>query len=251
MAGRTASAQLPPLIRGVVSASGVARGGLLLLDLRVSGGRSHLLSGTYPAVVCPPLAGLEGQGCRALGCRGAEGGLLSALPLHSSSLQCSHSIAFLQPLLHQGGCARGGHLGLNCQGCCGTCSTPFSGLLQPSVRSVEDLGVVASSHRPLPSQSFCGRVPLSDGDHSVCAPVRAPGLTGCPPSISRKRIFKCRFILPLVAFYASSSVARSTSSRLCALASPRLRRSSPGSWLLFQLFSILSVFVCVDTSTTG
>ena len=100
---------------------------------------------------------------------------MSALPPHSSSLQCFHSIAFLQPLLHQGGCARGGHLGLNCQGCCGTCSTPFSGLLQPSVRSVEDLGVVASSHRPLPSQSFCGRVPLSDGDHSVCAPVRAPG----------------------------------------------------------------------------
>ena len=100
---------------------------------------------------------------------------MSALPPHSPSLQCSHSIAFLQPLLHQGGCARGGHLGLNCQGCCGTCSTPFSGLLQPSVRSVEDLGVVASSHRPLPSQSFCGRVPLSDGDHSVCAPVRAPG----------------------------------------------------------------------------
>ena len=73
------------------------------------------------------------------------------------------------------GCSRGGHLRLNCQGCCGTCSTPFSGLLQPSVRCVEDLGVVASSHRPLPSQSFCGRVSLSDGDHSVCAPVRASG----------------------------------------------------------------------------
>ena len=199
----------------------------------------------------PPLAGLEGQGCGALGCRGAEGGLLSALPPHSSSLQCSHSIAFLQPLLHQGGCARGGHLGLNCQGCCGTCSTPFSGLLQPSVRSVEDLGVVASSHRPLPSQSFCGRVPLSDGDHSVCAPVRAPGrldgLHRSQGSVSSS----AGSSLPLVTFYASSSVAWSTSSRLYALASPRLRRSSPGSWLLFQLFSILSVFVCVDTSTTG
>ena len=123
----------------------------------------------------PPLAGLEGQGCGTLGCRAAEGGLLSALPQHSSSLQCSHSVAFLQPHLHQGGCSRGGHLGLNCQGCCGACSTPFSGLLQPSVRSVEDLGVVASSHRPLPSQSFCGRVTLSDGDHSVCTPVCAPG----------------------------------------------------------------------------
>ena len=123
----------------------------------------------------PPLAGLEGQGCGALGCRGAEGGLFSALPQHFSSLQCSHSIAFLQPHLHQRGCSGGGHLRLNCQGCCGACSTPFSGLLQPSVRSVEDLGVMASGHRPLPSQSLCGRVSLSDGDHSVRAPVSASG----------------------------------------------------------------------------
>ena len=33
----------------------------------------------------PPLAGLEGQGCGDLGCRGAAAGLLSALPQHSSS----------------------------------------------------------------------------------------------------------------------------------------------------------------------
>ena len=72
-----------------------------------------------------------------------------------------------------------------------------------------------------------------------------------PPSISGKRTFQCRFILLLVPFFASCSVTRSTSSRLCALASPRLRRSSPGSWLLFQLYSILWVSVCVDTSTPG
>ena len=100
---------------------------------------------------------------------------MSALPQHSSSFQCSHPNAFLQPHLHQGGCSGGGHLGLNCQGCCGACSTPFSRLLQPSVRRVEDLGVMASGHRPLPSQSLCGRVSLPDGDHSVCAPVGASG----------------------------------------------------------------------------
>ena len=72
-----------------------------------------------------------------------------------------------------------------------------------------------------------------------------------PPSISGKRTFQCRFILLLVLFFASCSVTRSTSSRLCALASPRLRRSSRGSWLLFQLYSILWVSVCVDTSTPG
>ena len=40
---------------------------------------------------------------------------------------------------------------------------------------MEDLGVLASSHRPLSSQSLCGRVSLSDGDHSVRAPVGASG----------------------------------------------------------------------------
>ena len=100
---------------------------------------------------------------------------MSALPQHSSSFQCSHPNAFLQPHLHQGGCSGGDHLGLNCQGCCGACSTHFSRLLRPSVRSVEDLGVVASSHRPLPSHSLCGRVSHPDRDHSVCAPVGASG----------------------------------------------------------------------------
>ena len=72
-----------------------------------------------------------------------------------------------------------------------------------------------------------------------------------PPSISGKRTFQYRFILLLVPFFASCYVTRSTSYRLCTLASPRLRRSSPGSWLLFQLYSILWVSVCVDPSTHG
>ena len=123
----------------------------------------------------PPLAGLEGQGCGAVGGRGAESLLLSALSQHPSTFHCSNPYAFLQPHLHERGCSGGGHLGLSCQGCCGACSAPFSRLLQLSVRRVEDLGVVASSHRPLPSQSLCGRVSVSDGDHSVCTPVGASG----------------------------------------------------------------------------
>ena len=75
------------------------------------------------------------------------------LPFLSTPQHCSHPNAF-QPHLHLGGCSGGGHLGLNCQGCSGACSTPFSRLLQPSVRSVEDLGVMASGHRPLPSLRF-------------------------------------------------------------------------------------------------
>ena len=43
------------------------KGGLLLLDLRVSGGGSHLLSGPYPAVVCPSIGRPGGTGVRSLG----------------------------------------------------------------------------------------------------------------------------------------------------------------------------------------
>ena len=75
----------------------------------------------------PPLAGLEGQGCGALGGRGAAGRLLSALPQHPSTFQCSAPNAFLQPHFHQGCCSGGGHLGPRCQGCCGACSSPFPG----------------------------------------------------------------------------------------------------------------------------
>ena len=59
--------------------------------------------------------------------------------------------------------------------CGGTCSTSISGLLQPSVCGMEDLGVVASSHRPLHPQSLRGCVALSDGDHPVCSPFHPSG----------------------------------------------------------------------------
>ena len=88
---------------------------------------------------------------------------------------CSHPNALLQPHHHHGGCSGGGLLGLGCQGCSGACSTPFSRLLQPSVSSVVDLGVLAFGPHPLPSPSLCGRVTLSDGVHSVCAPVSTSG----------------------------------------------------------------------------
>ena len=43
------------------------KGGPLLLDLRVSGGGSHLLSGPFPAVVCPSIGRPGGTGVRSLG----------------------------------------------------------------------------------------------------------------------------------------------------------------------------------------
>ena len=129
VAGRTGSAPLPPLDLVVVSASGVVRGGSFFRTFGFPEVGAISFPDPFRRLSVPPLAGLEGQGCGALGCRGAEGWLLSALPQHSSSFQCSHSNAFLQPHLHQGSCSGGGHLRLNCQECCGACSTPFSSRL--------------------------------------------------------------------------------------------------------------------------
>ena len=167
--------------------------------------------------------------------------LPSALPQHPSAVRSSNPNAFAQPPLHQGGCSGGGHLGLNCQGCRGACSTHFSRLLQPSVHCMEDLGVVASGHRPLPSQSLCGLVSLSDGDHSVRAPVsQAGGLDGLHRSEGS------------VSSGADSSGFSSLSTlhvqrpRLpvqSAVLWPLHGRSSLGSWLLYPLFSILWVSV--------
>ena len=72
LAGRTGSAPLPPLDLVVVSASGVLAGGgggggLLLPALRVSGSGNHLLSGPFPAVVCPSIGRPGGSGMRSLG----------------------------------------------------------------------------------------------------------------------------------------------------------------------------------------
>ena len=55
------------------------------------------------------------------------------------------------------------------------CSFAFSRLLQPSVRGVEDLGVLASCHRPLSSHPFSGFISFQDGDHPVRSFVGSSG----------------------------------------------------------------------------
>ena len=51
----------------------------------------------------PPLAGLEGQGCGALGSGGTAVRLPHSFPVRSSTVQGSHLHAFVPPLVHQGG----------------------------------------------------------------------------------------------------------------------------------------------------
>ena len=131
----------------------------------------------------------------------------------------SHPNAFFQPHLHPRGCCREYLLGLGCQGCSGACSTPFSRLLQPSVRGVVDLEVMTFGRHPLPYPSLCGRVTLSVGVHSVCAPVSKSGDWLASFDL-REAYIPVTVHLLLVPFFASCYMTRSTSSKLCALASP-------------------------------
>ena len=85
VAGRTGSAPLPPLDLVVVSASEVLRGGGGGAPSSGPSGFRSWEPSPFRRLSVPPLAGLEGQRCGAVGCRGAEGWLLSALPQHPSS----------------------------------------------------------------------------------------------------------------------------------------------------------------------
>ena len=86
VAGRTGSAPLPPLVLVVVSASeGWGGGGSFFRAFGFPEVGAVSFPDPFRRLSVPPLAGLEGQGCGALGCRGAAAGLLSALPQHSSS----------------------------------------------------------------------------------------------------------------------------------------------------------------------
>ena len=123
----------------------------------------------------PPLAGLEGQGRSSVGGGGPPGGVSHTLPPASASVYGTHPHAFVCSYFHRRGCTRGGHPAVDCQGCCGACSSSLSQLFQPPVSGLEDLGVVASGHRPVPAQSLRGHFPLSPGTHPVCSHVSPTG----------------------------------------------------------------------------
>ena len=124
----------------------------------------------------PPLTGLEGQGRGSVGGGGPPGEgyripFLRPPPLSTEPIP----IPSYAPTFHQGGCSRGGHPGVDFQGCCGACSSSLSRLLQPPVCGLEDLGVVVTGHRPVPPPSLRGRFTLPHGDHPVCSSVCPAG----------------------------------------------------------------------------
>ena len=123
----------------------------------------------------PPLAGLEGQRCGALGSGGSAVRLPHSFPLRSSSIQGSHLSAFIPPLVHQRGGAERLFSGPCGQVRSGASSSAVSRLLQPAVRSVEDLGVLEAGYRSLDPQLVRGHSSLPHGDHPVCTAVSSSG----------------------------------------------------------------------------
>ena len=186
----------------------------------------------------PPLAGLEGQGCGALGSGGPAVRVPHSFPMRSSPIRGSHLHAFIPPLVHQGGGPEGSYSGPCGQVRSGASSSAFSRFLQPAVCCVEDLRVLETRHRSLDPHLICGRSSLPHGDDSVCTAVRE---TGWPPSTSRKPTCRSLSIQTLVASFGLWLRAGFTNSLPFASGSPQLLRSSLGSWLLFPPFSTLGV----------
>ena len=150
------------------------------------------------------------------------------------------------PHFHQRGCSRGGHPGIDCHGCCGACSSSLSRLLQPPVCGLEDCGGrgVRSSTCPCSIASWTFRTfAWRPSSLFLCQSGRG---IGWPLSNFR---FLC--IRNLVTSYALWLMAALTISQRCASICPRPRRSSLGLWLLYPLFFIPWVSVCVVTWTTG
>ena len=142
MADLVTSALPLPLVLEAVSAFVEVRGRLLLPGLGFPEVGTITLPDPVQRLSVPPLAGLEGQRCGALGSGGVAVRLPHSFPLRPSSIQGSHLPAFVPPLVHQRGGAGGGHSGPCGQECGRACSSAFPRLLQPVFCFVEDLGVL-------------------------------------------------------------------------------------------------------------
>ena len=90
--------------------------------------------------------------------------------------QCSAPYTFLQPHFHLGCCSGGVHHGPHCHRCSGACSSPFSRVFYSRLFA---MWLSSGSWRPVMTLShllcFCDSVSISDGAHSVCAPVSMSG----------------------------------------------------------------------------
>ena len=192
-------------------------------------------------VVCPSIGRPGGTGVRSLGwqwCCGLAIVCPSSAPLHFSLLR---SLYFLTaPLPSRVLLWRSSPWPLIAMGAVELAPLPSPGFFYSRLFA---MWLSSGSWRPVMTLShllcFCDSVSISDGAHSVCAPVSMSG------DWMAYLVLRAAFLQVLVhpasrhLLPPSSSETLFIYSRLSALSFPWLHWSSPGSWLLFPPFSPL------------
>ena len=153
------------------------------------------------------LAGVDRQGCISLGGGGPVLGLQDSLSCGPHTVQASHPLPFIQPLVHQGQSSGCGSALSRQEGSNGSYSSSISRVLQPIVHGDEGLRVLEAGHRPFSAESEGAQDILQDGDSSVCASLSSvrrldgvSGLEGCllagPDSSGQPQVSQIRSFWP-------------------------------------------------------
>ena len=116
------------------------------------------LSTDYRQVSVAALAGVERQGCGSLGGGGPALGLQDSLSCNPHTVQGSHPIPFVHPLVHQGQSSGCGSSVSRQEGSSAACSSSIS-----IVRGDEGLRVLEAGHRPFIAESEGPQDILQDG----------------------------------------------------------------------------------------
>ena len=115
------------------------------------------------------LAGVERQGSRSLGVGGLMLGLQDTLSCSPQTVQGTHPLSFIRPLVHQGQRPGVGSALSGQEGSSGACSSSFFKVLQLIVCGDEGLRFLEADHRPLAYESEGAQDILQGGDSPVCS----------------------------------------------------------------------------------
>ena len=162
---------------------------------------------------------------------------MSALPRHSSCSIVPIPMPFSSPISIPGAVLENLSLVLVSKAALGACSTPFSRLLQPSVRGVVDLGVMAFGHHPLPSLLFVDVSHFQLGSIPSMLPVGESGrlLASFDLREAYIPVPVHPASRPFLRFLFRDTVYQFQALYFGLSTAPQV---FPGSWLLFQLYSI-------------
>ena len=109
-------------------------------------------------------------------------GISHSLSCGPHTIQGTHPLSFVRPLVHQGQSPGSGSTLSGREGSSGACSSSVTGLLQPVVCGDEGLRVLETGHRPFVTEPEGSQDFLQDGDSpvgsSLCSEGRLDGVSG-------------------------------------------------------------------------